>query len=298
MLTNFFNAGCSYQRQWIYDAQLRPVAEMDSAGSLTVSYIYGTHINIPDYIVKGTTTYRVTTDHLGSLRFVINSSNGTIAQRIDYDDWGNVLLNTSPDFTPFGFAGGIYDKDTKLTRFGARDYDAEVGRWTSKDMATFGGRDTNLYSYCFSTPTDLIDPEGGLVIKPAIIEVTSYDRSYTTFQVRNAKFTCEEGKCGDTYKITFALWLIANVTTTPGARAHEMRHVSVGMDYFTGMIKDVFLPVEKRTFKDRTECEKVGNESLEELIKRINQFNFKYWWKQCRIELSNLDILTCLKNLF
>ncbi|HQO19510.1 MAG TPA: RHS repeat-associated core domain-containing protein [Acidobacteriota bacterium] len=105
-------------------------------------------------------TYRVITDHLGSLRFVIDTTTGTIAQRMDYDDWGNVLVNTSPDFTPFGFAGGIYDNQTKLTRFGARDYDAEVGRWTCKDPIGFGGKLLNLYSYCNNVPTTITDPQG------------------------------------------------------------------------------------------------------------------------------------------
>jgi RHS repeat-associated protein len=148
------------EKQWIYDGQLRPVAEMNSAGTVTATYIYATHINVPDYVVKGTTTYRVITDHLGSLRFVINTSNGTIAQRIDYDDWGNVLVNTAPDWTPFGFAGGIYDKDTKLTRFGARDYDAEVGRWTSKDPILFKGLQANLYSYTLNDPVNIQDFSG------------------------------------------------------------------------------------------------------------------------------------------
>lgn len=93
------------ERSWIYDGQLRPVAELDGSGVLTAQYVYATHINVPDYVIKGATTYRVITDHLGSLRFVIDTATGTIAQRMDYDDWGNVLVNTAPDFTPFGFAG-------------------------------------------------------------------------------------------------------------------------------------------------------------------------------------------------
>jgi len=116
------------ERQWIYDGQLRPVAEMDGNGALVSQFVYATHINVPDFIIKGAGTYRVITDHLGSLRFVIDTATGTIAQRMDYDDWGNVLVNTAPDFTPFGFAGGMYDSQTKLVRFGARDYDAESGR--------------------------------------------------------------------------------------------------------------------------------------------------------------------------
>jgi len=42
---------------------------------------------------------------------------------------GNVINDTNPGFQPFGFAGGLYDPDTRLTRFGVRDYDAETGRW-------------------------------------------------------------------------------------------------------------------------------------------------------------------------
>jgi len=133
---------------------------MDGTGALVSQFVYATHINVPDYMVKGGVTYRVITDHLGSLRFVIDTATGTIAQRIDYDDWGNVLVNTSPDFTPFGFAGGLYDSQTKLVRFSARDYDAETGRWTSKDPIGFGGLNVNLYSYVFSDPINSIDPFG------------------------------------------------------------------------------------------------------------------------------------------
>ena len=47
-----------------------------------------------------------------------------LPQRREYDEFGNALLSsTNVGFQPFGFAGGLYDQDTKLTRFGARDYD-------------------------------------------------------------------------------------------------------------------------------------------------------------------------------
>jgi hypothetical protein len=32
-----------------------------------------------------------------------------LAQRLDYDAWGNVTTDTNPGFQPFGFAGGLYD---------------------------------------------------------------------------------------------------------------------------------------------------------------------------------------------
>lgn len=65
--------------------------------------------------------------------------------------------------TWFGFAGGLHDPDTRLVRFGARDYDAETGRWTAKDPLWFGGGDTSLYSYALGDATNLIDPDGRLV---------------------------------------------------------------------------------------------------------------------------------------
>ena len=90
-------------------------------------------------------TYRILSDHLGSPRLVVNASTGEIVQRVDYDEFGNIILDTNPGFQPFGFAGGLYDHDTGLVRFGARDYDPETGRWTAKDPIGFSGGDTNRY---------------------------------------------------------------------------------------------------------------------------------------------------------
>lgn len=41
-----------------------------------------------------------------------------------------------------------------------RDYDASVGRWTSKDPIRFDGGDTNLFGYVANDPVNFIDPEG------------------------------------------------------------------------------------------------------------------------------------------
>jgi RHS repeat-associated protein len=54
----------------------------------------------------------------------------------------------------------LYDPDTGLVRFGARDYDAEVGRWTGKDPMGFKARDTNLLSYAGNDPVNRTDPTG------------------------------------------------------------------------------------------------------------------------------------------
>ena len=99
-------------------------------------------------------------DHLGSPRLVIDTETNQIVQRMDYDSFGNVTNDTNPGFQPFGFAGGIYDRDTGLTRFGARDYDPGIGRWTAKDPIGFGGGDSNLFGYVMSDSINYSDPHG------------------------------------------------------------------------------------------------------------------------------------------
>jgi RHS repeat-associated protein len=150
--------------RWIYSGQLNPVAEIDSVGNITARYVYATHINVPDYIIKNNITYRLITDHLGSVRFVMNSQTGEIVQKIDYDEYGNILVDTNPGFTPFGFAGGMYDIQTKLVRFGARDYDSYSGRWTTKDPIRFESGVSNLYEYVLNDPINLVDPNGEQLI--------------------------------------------------------------------------------------------------------------------------------------
>jgi len=85
---------------------------------------------------------------------------GFIAQRLDYDEFGNVLVNTNEGFQPFGYAGGLFDEQTGLVRFGARDYDAVVGRWTAKDPVGFSWSNNNFYLYSNSEPIQHIDPHG------------------------------------------------------------------------------------------------------------------------------------------
>ncbi|HLK36191.1 MAG TPA: RHS repeat-associated core domain-containing protein [Polyangiaceae bacterium] len=144
----------------LYEGQLRPVAELDASNKVVSRFVYATRLNVPDIMVKSGVAYRVLTDLVGSVRLVVSTVDGSIAERIDYDEFGNVTRDTAPGFQPFGFAGGLYDRDTKLVRFGARDYDASVGRWTSQDPIRFAGGTSNLYEYADANPISLIDPAG------------------------------------------------------------------------------------------------------------------------------------------
>ena len=147
----------------VYRSGLQPVAQLNGSGGISAQFVYASGRNVPDYALRGGTLYRIITDHLGSLRLVVDTSDGSIMQRMDYDAWGRVTVDEKASgWEPlvFGFAGGIYDRDTELVRFGARDYDAEVGRWTAKDPILFGGGDSNLFAYVGGDPVGRIDPSG------------------------------------------------------------------------------------------------------------------------------------------
>ena len=143
----------------IYQDQLRPIAQTQPNGTIRSIFLYG-ETHAPEGMLRDGKVYRLIGDHLGSVRMVIDADTGDVAQRMDYDAWGKITYDSNPGFQPFGYAGGIYDPDTGLTRFGARDYDAEVGRWTAKDPILFRGGDTNLYGYVLQDPINWIDPDG------------------------------------------------------------------------------------------------------------------------------------------
>jgi RHS repeat-associated protein len=140
-------------KKWLYKSQLTPVAEFDGSGMLVARYIDGV-------TVKGSTSYRMVADHLGTPRLLVNATTGAVAQRLDLDEWGQVAADSNAGFQVFGFAGGIYDPDTGLVRFGARDYDPVVGRWTAKDPILFEGSESSLYRYVGANPINHVDREG------------------------------------------------------------------------------------------------------------------------------------------
>ncbi len=157
------------QKGWLYRDQLNPVAQLNADGEITRRFVYADQANVPAYMIAidpatgEETEYRIVSDHLGSVRLVVHAETGAIAQRMDYSPFGQVTRNSNPGFQPFGFAGGLYDRDTGLVRFGARDYDPARGRWTAKDPIGFAGGTTNLYGYAINDPVNFSDPNGKFV---------------------------------------------------------------------------------------------------------------------------------------
>jgi len=124
---------------------------------------------MPISMTQNAQKYYLHYDQIGTLKAVSDSSLNVVKE-ISYDAYGNILSETNEAFkVPFGFAGGLYDADTKLTRFGYRDYDAYTGKWTAKDPIGFAGGDSNLYGYVLGDPVNLIDPTGKIAWVPIIL---------------------------------------------------------------------------------------------------------------------------------
>jgi len=136
------------------------LAVYDGSDTLIARFDYGVG-RLPMRMTQGSDTYYFAYDQVGSLRGVFNSS-GTLVYEIRYDSWGNILFETDSSglCVPFGFAGGLHDRDTGLVLFGFRDYDPETSRWITLDPIGFSSGDLHLYGYCAGDPVCKHDPQG------------------------------------------------------------------------------------------------------------------------------------------
>ena len=167
--------------KYLWQGLTRLLAVYDGSNSLIMRFEYADG-RMPVAMTRGGATYYLTYDQVGSLRVVADGA-GNVVKRIDYDSFGNIIGDTDPLFDmPFGFAGGLHDRDTGLVRFGYRDYDPDIGRWTAKDPILFAGGDTDLFGYCLNDPVNLIDPDGLMdetISKPKGFVGNAIDKAYT-----------------------------------------------------------------------------------------------------------------------
>ena len=145
--------------KYLWQGMTRLLAVYDGSDNLLTRFEYADD-RVPVAMTRAGTVYYLAYDQVGSLKVVADSA-GNIVKKIEYDSFGNVLYDSNLGFTvPFGFAGGLHDRDTGLVRFGFRDYDPDIGRWTAKDPILFGGGDSDLYGYCLNDAVNFEDPFG------------------------------------------------------------------------------------------------------------------------------------------
>ncbi|MBP8291524.1 MAG: hypothetical protein KAX65_02050, partial [Caldilineaceae bacterium] len=101
-------------------------------------------------------------DGLGSTANLADES-GQLVQSLRYDAWGRTLDKTGPSQNPRQFTGHYFDAETGLHYFGARYYDAEIGRFLSQDpyMGEAGAPPSlHRYLYGYANPLRFVDSTG------------------------------------------------------------------------------------------------------------------------------------------
>ncbi len=114
----------------------------------------------PIGVTDGEASFLISSDHLGTPR-ALADMDGNVVQTMRYDAFGNPLRGIRGVLRlPLGFAGGLLDADTGLTRFVWRDYDADTGRFTALDPMGVKGGAKDLYGYCVDDPVNRLDVWG------------------------------------------------------------------------------------------------------------------------------------------
>ena len=99
-------------------------------------------------------------DHQGNNRVVINQS-GTVEETNHYYPFGGVFASTG-NVQPYKYNGKELDAKKGLNwyDYGARHYDAALGRFTTVDSLAEKHYSESLYTYCYSNPINCIEPNG------------------------------------------------------------------------------------------------------------------------------------------
>ena len=148
----------------VYDDNWQCVADIDENGDVVASYTWGDGIDKLLAVTIGGVTYYPLTDIQGTVWGYVDSQNNIVA-RWQYDAWGNVVDEyVAASAAPlarirYRFQGREWSAATGLINFRMRWYDAETGRWLSKDPISLSGG-LNLYSFCLNDSLSFIDPNG------------------------------------------------------------------------------------------------------------------------------------------
>ena len=144
--------------KYLWQGMTRLLAVYDGTNNLVARFTYADD-RMPISMTQSGSTYYLAYDQVGSLRAVMDST-GLIVKQVDYDAFGSIINDSNSGIVvPFGFAGGLHDRDTGLVRFGYRDYDPVIGTFISKDPIGFRGG-LNLYAYVGNNPVNRKDPSG------------------------------------------------------------------------------------------------------------------------------------------
>ncbi|MGA9705133.1 RHS repeat-associated core domain-containing protein, partial [Pseudomonas sp.] len=128
--------------------------ERDSSNNVTKRFF-------PQGEQQAATPYYYTSDHLGSIREMLNGS-GTIVARYSYDSYGRATLVSGTNLATFQYADYYAHQPSGLNLTLFRAYDPNTARWLSRDPLPNVEMDqgANLYEYAANDPAKYFDVLG------------------------------------------------------------------------------------------------------------------------------------------
>ena len=136
--TDTSNGGATTDDDWELNSV--EIYSRDISGKELAIYKDNTVLEYPVYgldiigKIKNDEVFFYFKDHLGSVRATVNTS-GDVVSSQDYDAWGYLLQDRTYDIedSKFKFTSKERDSESDYDYFGARYYDARIGRWGERN---------------------------------------------------------------------------------------------------------------------------------------------------------------------
>lgn len=146
-----------------------------AASSPTYRYVYASYIDEPVFRYKPTGSESIYFHRNQQYSVVaLTNGSGSIVERYAYSAYGvptiadssGSVLTSSAYSNRYTYTGREWDPVLLMYHYRARMYDANLGRFCSRDPIGFGGESYNLMRYGNGRPFDNVDPTGNISIRP------------------------------------------------------------------------------------------------------------------------------------